>query len=107
MQVYVRSRRAGERVMTSLSDFLESSLRLTVSRDKSTVERPWNRGYLGYTLTRHRLPKLTLAKASLQRLMGRVREILKRGRGRGVRRVTQPLVRSAWVNLGTGHGKRA
>jgi hypothetical protein len=32
---------------------------------KSAVDRPWNRGYLGYTLTRHKLPKLTLAKASL------------------------------------------
>ncbi|MGM1052736.1 MAG: group II intron maturase-specific domain-containing protein [Pseudomonadota bacterium] len=77
--------------MTSLSDFLESSLRLTVNRDKSAVDRPWNRGYLGYTLTRHRLPKLTLAKASLQRLMGRVREILKRGRGGDIRRVTREL----------------
>ncbi|WP_311946492.1 group II intron reverse transcriptase/maturase [Halomonas piscis] len=91
MQVYVRSRRAGERVMASLSDFLESSLRLTVNRDKSAVDRPWNRGYLGYTLTRHKLPKLTLAKASLQRLMQRVREILKRGRGRHIQRVTEEL----------------
>ena len=91
MQVYVRSRRAGGRVMTSLSDFLENSLRLTVNRDKSAVDRPWNRGYLGYTLTWHKLPKLTLAKASLQRLMQRVREILKRGRGRHIRRVTREL----------------
>ncbi|MBD3897416.1 group II intron reverse transcriptase/maturase [Halomonas sp. ML-15] len=91
MQVYVRSRRAGERVMASLSDFLESSLRLTVNRDKSAVDRPWNRGYLGYTLTRHKLPKLTIAKASLQGLMQRVREILKRGRGRSTRRVIKEL----------------
>ena len=92
LQVYVRSRRAGERVMASLSDFLESSLRLTVNHAKSAVDRPWYRGYLGYTLTRHKLPKLTLAKASLQRLMQRVREILKRGRGRNIRRVIEELV---------------
>ncbi|WP_260851424.1 group II intron reverse transcriptase/maturase [Halomonas sp. C22] len=92
MQVYVRSRRAGERVMASLSDFLESSLRLTVNRDKSAVDRPWNRGCLGYTLTRHKLPRLTIAKTSLQRLMQRVREILKRGRGRNIRRVIEELV---------------
>ncbi|MDV6319370.1 group II intron reverse transcriptase/maturase [Chromohalobacter sp. HP20-39] len=92
MQIYVRSRRAGERVMASLSDFLENSLRLTVNRDKSAVDRPWHRGYLGYTLTRHKLPKLTLAKASLQRLMQRVREILKRGRGRHIRRVIEEMV---------------
>ncbi|WP_300273484.1 hypothetical protein [Halomonas sp.] len=39
----------------SLSDFLESPLRLTINRDKSAVDRPWNRGYQGYTLTRHKL----------------------------------------------------
>ena len=91
MQVYLRSRRAGERVMASLSDYLENSLRLTVNRDKSAVDRPWHRGYLGYTLTRHKLPRLTLAKASLQRLMQRVREILRRGRGRHIRRVIDEL----------------
>ncbi len=86
--------------MASLSDFLENSLRLTVNRDKSAVDRPWNRGYLGYTLTRHRLPKLTLAKTSLQRLMQRVREILKRGRGRNIRRVIEELtpVLRGWAN---------
>ena len=100
MQVYVRSRRAGERVMASLSDYLESSLRLTVNRDKSAVGRPWHRGYLGYTLTRHKLPKLTLTKASLQRLMQRIREILKRGRGRNTRRVIEELtpVLRGWAN---------
>lgn len=92
LQIYVRSQRAGERVMASLSDFLENSLRLTVNRDKSAVDRPWNRGYLGYTLTRHKLARLTIAKASLQRLMQRVREILKRGRGRHIRRVIEELV---------------
>ncbi|WP_280569716.1 group II intron reverse transcriptase/maturase [Chromohalobacter sp. 296-RDG] len=92
MQVYVKSRRAGERVMASLSDFLENSLRLTVNRDKSAVDRPWRRGYLGYTLTRHKLPRLTFAKTSLQRLMQRVREILKRGNGRNIRRVIEEMV---------------
>ncbi|WP_316935425.1 group II intron reverse transcriptase/maturase, partial [Halomonas sp. ANAO-440] len=91
MQIYVRSRRAGERVMASLSDFLESSLRLKVNRAKSAVDRPWHRGYLGYTLTRHKLPRLTLAKASLQRLLQRVCEILRRGRGRHIRRVIDEL----------------
>ncbi|MEX1164637.1 MAG: group II intron reverse transcriptase/maturase [Nitriliruptor sp.] len=91
LQVYVKSRRAGERVMASLSDYLENSLRLTVNRAKSAVDRPWHRGYLGYTLTRHKLPRLTVAKASLQRLMQRVCEILKRGRGRHIRRVIEGL----------------
>lgn len=92
VQVYVRSRKAGERVMASLSDFLENSLRLTVNRAKSAVDRPWNRGYLGYTLTRHKLARLTITKASLQRMMQRLREILKRGRGRNIRRVIEELI---------------
>ena len=100
VQVYVKSRRAGERVMESLSDYLERSLRLTVNRAKSAVDRPWNRGYLGYTLTRHKLSRLTIAKASLQRLMQHVREILKRGRGRNIRRVMEELapVLRGWAN---------
>ncbi|GAB2717363.1 hypothetical protein GCM10027172_10340 [Halomonas garicola] len=87
-------------LMASLSDFLENSLRLTVNHDKSAVDRPWNRGYLGYTLTRYRLPKLTIAKASMQRLMQRVRDILKRGRGRNIRRITQELapVLQGWAS---------
>lgn len=91
LQIYVKSRRAGERVMTSLSDFLESSLRLTVNRAKSAVDRPWRRGYLGYTLTWHKWPRLSITKTSQQRLMQRVREILKRGRGRNIRRIIEEL----------------
>ncbi|MFN2410598.1 MAG: group II intron reverse transcriptase/maturase, partial [Halomonas sp.] len=91
VQIYVRSRRAGERVMASLSDFLENSLRLTVNRSKSAVDRPWRRGYLGYSLTWHKQSKLTFAKTSLTRVMQRVREILKRGKGRHIQRVIKEL----------------
>ncbi|MBR9902715.1 MAG: group II intron reverse transcriptase/maturase [Gammaproteobacteria bacterium] len=100
VQVYVKSRRAGERVMGSLSEYLESSLRLTVNRRKSAVDRPWKRGYLGYSLTRHKQSKLTLAKSSLKRMMQRVREILKRGRGRHIQRVIKELapILRGWAN---------
>ncbi|QNI01754.1 group II intron reverse transcriptase/maturase [Halomonas sp. SH5A2] len=100
VQVYVKSRRAGERVMTSLSEHLENSLRLTVNRSKSAVDRPWRRGYLGYSLTRHKQSKLTLAKSSLKRMMQRVREILKRGRGRNMKRIIEGLrpVLRGWAN---------
>ena len=100
VQVYVKSRRAGKRVMDSLSEHLENSLRLTVNRSKSGVDRPWKRGYLGYSLTRHKQSKLTLAKTSLKRMMQRVREILKRGRGRHIQRVTEELgpVLRGWAN---------
>ncbi|RUR32192.1 hypothetical protein ELY33_06205 [Vreelandella andesensis] len=56
------------------------------------VDRPWNQGYLGYTLTRHKLARLTFTKAGLQRLMQRGRDIPKRDRGRNIRRVFEELV---------------
>jgi RNA-directed DNA polymerase len=49
-QVYVKSKAAGERVMTSLEGFLEKRLRLKVNREKSAVDRPWKRKFLGYTV---------------------------------------------------------
>jgi RNA-directed DNA polymerase len=52
--IYVRSRRAGERVMASITRFLTERLRLTVNVAKSAVDRPWNRSFLGYTVSSER-----------------------------------------------------
>jgi RNA-directed DNA polymerase len=54
--VYVRSKKAGERVMTSLERYLRRRLRLRTNRDKSAVARPWKRRFLGYSVTMHREP---------------------------------------------------
>src|SRR5690606_1885492 len=54
--VYVKSRRAGERIMASLTPFLEGKLRLRVNREKSAVDRPWNRKFLGYSMSWHKHP---------------------------------------------------
>jgi RNA-directed DNA polymerase len=94
--VYVRSRKAGERVMASLERFLGRRLRLRVNREKSAVARPWERKFLGYSLTVHREAKLRVAVESAKRLKGRIRAILRRGRGRNVGRVLEelaPLIR--------------
>lgn len=80
--VYVQSRRAGERVLTSVECFLRKRLRLTVNREKSAVDRPWKRKFLGYTFTMHYQPKLRIAPQSVQRLKARLRKMLCRGRGR-------------------------
>jgi len=79
--VYVRSKEAGERVMASLERFLAKRLRLTVNRDKSAVARPWQRKFLGYSVTSHRKPKLKVAPESLRRLKGKLRPRWRRGRG--------------------------
>ena len=71
--IYVRSRRAGERVLASVERFLRDRLRLTVNREKSAVDRPWNRKFLGYTVTTHIQPKLKVAPQSVQRLKDRLR----------------------------------
>lgn len=97
--VYVQSRTAGERVLTSLERFLATRLRLRINRDKSAVARPWQRKFLGYTVTMHRQPKLRVAPQAVTRLKGRLRLQLRVGRGRSLSRTVAdltPLLRG-WV----------
>ena len=82
--IYVRSKTAGERVMASLTRFLADTLKLTVNAAKSAVARPWERKFLGYSLTWHKAPRLRIAPASYQRLEARIREVLKGARGRSL-----------------------
>ena len=79
--IHVRSRKAGERVMASCREFLETRLRLKVNEEKSAVARPWTRKFLGYSVTSNRKPKLRLAAESVKRLKMRVRELTRRNRG--------------------------
>ena len=99
--IYVQSRSAGERVMKSVSRFLERRLRLKVNWDKSAVARPWERKFLGYSLTWHRESRLKVAASSVQRLKEKLREIFRRGRGRNLGKLIEgeltPLLRG-WMN---------
>src|SRR6056297_1995647 len=63
--IFVRSERAGQRVLDSVGRFLEKRLRLQVNRAKSAVDRPWKRSFLGYTVTWHRQPRLKVAPKSV------------------------------------------
>jgi RNA-directed DNA polymerase len=77
--IYVRSRRAGERIMESITTFIERKLKLKVNHEKSAVDRPWKRKFLGFTFTFHRKePKVRIAKQSIQRFKQRIREITSR-----------------------------
>ena len=98
--VYVRTKRSAERVMSSLTTFLETRLKLTVNRDKSAVDRPWNRQFLGYGMTNHRTPQIKVGGKSLERIKSKLREISRRGRGRNVKRVIEELtpVLRGWSN---------
>jgi RNA-directed DNA polymerase len=105
--IYVKSKAAGERVMESLTQFLAKRLRLRVNRDKSAVDRPWKRDFLGYSMTWHYQPRLKVASDSINKAKARIREVIRKGRGRSPRRVMEeltPLLRG-WVNyfrLSTG-----
>ena len=100
VNVYVKSQRAGERVMASLTIFLEGKLRLKVNRSKSAVARPWKRSFLGYTVTMERVPRLKPAPNSIKRAKDRLRQITQQGRGRNIRQVIQELNRYSrgWVS---------
>src|SRR4029079_17195239 len=80
--IYVQSRSSGERVMKSITSFLDRRLRLKVNAEKSAVARPWERKFLGYSLTSNRKPRLKVAKESVKRLKGKLREIFRRRQGR-------------------------
>jgi len=82
--IYVRSQRAGERVMASITRFLSDTLKLTVNMAKSAVARPWKRKFLGYSLTWHKAPRLRIATTSLKRMEDNIRKVLKGARGRSL-----------------------
>lgn len=94
--VYVRSEAAGQRVLTSLEAFLSKRLKLKVNRDKSAVARPWERKFLGYTVTINREPKLKASPQAVKRLKTKLRPVLRAGRGRnlaGVVKTLNPIVK--------------
>lgn len=78
--IFVRSQRAGERVMASVTRFIEDSLRLTVNTRKSAVDRPAKRSFLGFTVSRAGA-RLKVADKAIDRLKARVRELTRRTRG--------------------------
>lgn len=87
--IYVASRKAGERVMSSVVQFLEKKLRLRVNREKSAVAHVEERKFLGYRLLRG--GRLGVAPKSVERMKNRVRCITKRNRGVSFARVVSEL----------------
>lgn len=98
--VYVNSQRAGQRTMAGISSFLAKRLKLTVNEAKSAVARPWERKFLGYSVTAQQVSKIRIAKQSIDRLKASVRELCSQGRGRSLPRIIDsmnPLLRG-WMN---------
>lgn len=101
--IYVRSERAGQRVMASVGEFLSKRLRLSVNVSKSAVARPETRHFLGYRL----LPRageeagILLSERSEKRLRERVRELTPRNGGRSLEEVIRRV--NAYFNGWLGH----
>jgi RNA-directed DNA polymerase len=97
--IYVRSRRAGERVMESLTRFITAKLKLKVNQQKSAVARPWARKFLGFSFTSAGIPKRRIAPKAVDRFKERIRELTSRTRGVSMERVAEDLSRylRGWI----------
>ena len=98
--IYVATKASAERVMGSISHYLSERLKLTVNLTKSAVDRPWKRTFLSYSMTRHRRPRLTVARKAVDRLKANLKAVFRRGKGKNIRTTVEeatPKLRG-WVN---------
>ena len=108
--IYVASERAGVGLLQSLTGFLAERLKLKVNAAKSAVARPWQRKFLGYSVTWHREPKLRIAASSLQKLTEKVRALLRGAQGRNLAATIQtlnPVLRGGAAYFKLAETKRA
>jgi RNA-directed DNA polymerase len=89
--VYVRSARAGHRVMASLTLFITTRLKLKVNAAKSAVAMAWERTFLGFSFTHGQRPKRRLADRTVDRFKARVRELTRRVRGVSLHQMVEEL----------------
>ena len=91
--IYVRSERAGQRVMKSITQFITQKLKLKVNESKSAVAKPQERKFLGFSFTGGPEVKRAIASKSLVRFKRRVREITRRAKGVSIETTMQELAR--------------
>src|SRR3977135_2354816 len=89
--IYVRSVRAGERVMASIEQFLSRRLKLKVNKAKSAVAPPRKRKFLGFSFTSGKVPRRRIAPQALARFRSRVRELTRRTCGRSLAQIATEL----------------
>jgi RNA-directed DNA polymerase len=91
--IYVRSQRAGERVMAGIEKFLAKRLKLKVNTAKSAVAKPSVRKFLGFGFTSGREPRRRIAPQAIERFKTRVRELTRRTGGQSLSQVAKELSR--------------
>ena len=91
--IYVRSERAGQRVMNSVTRFITQKLQLKVNETKSAVARPQERKFLGFSFTNGPAVKRAIAPKALVRFRDRIREITRRAKGVSIKSTVEELAR--------------
>jgi RNA-directed DNA polymerase len=89
--IYVRSQKAGERVMAGIERFLEKRLKLKVNKAKSAAAKPSVRKFLGFSYTSGREPRRRIAPQAIARFKARVRELTRRSCGRSLAQIVKEL----------------
>ena len=99
--IFVKSQRAGKRVMTSLTTFIEKNLKLRVNRDKSAVDRPWKRKFLGFTFYQfYSKIGIRVHQKSINKLKNKIKEITSRSNAKSMEHRMQKLKQCVigWIN---------
>jgi RNA-directed DNA polymerase len=89
--LYVRSERAGQRVMESVTQFITQTLKLKVNEAKSAVARPQERKFLGFSFTAGPEVKRVIAPKALDRFKQRIREVTRRAKGVSMKTTIEEL----------------
>src|SRR6266702_2595851 len=89
--IYVRSERAGQRVMESVKRFITEKLKLKVNESKSAVAKPQERKFLGFSFTSGKELKRKIAPKAIVRFKERIREITHKARGQSMKKVMEEL----------------
>jgi RNA-directed DNA polymerase len=89
--IYVRSQRAGERVMAGIEQFLAKRLKLRVNKAKSAVAKPSVRKFLGFSFTGGEQPRRRIAPQAIARLKAKVRELTRRTGGQSLSQIAKEL----------------
>ena len=100
--IYVKSERAGQRVMIATVRYLTEKLKLKVNQQKSAVDNPWNGKFLGFTFTKGKEPgRIAVHESRLKRFKDKIRRLSKKMRGMkvsdSIRRCIMPITKG-WVN---------
>ena len=98
--IYVSSRKAGDHLLKDIRAFVENKLKLKVNEKKSAVARPWERKFLGYSVTWHKQAKLKIALTSVNRLKEKVRSLTTGNRSKSVKATISALtpVLRGWIS---------